>query len=227
MNAYFSIKPTVSHLSRVILSDYFSEKTQLFSILSEDEKVRASRFKFDIHRDRFIVSRGILRHLLSHYLQIKPENIIFSYGKHGKPFLKNVDLHFNVSHSEDMAVFAFANSEVGVDIEKIKTFKEDVAKRFFNHNEYQQLMQLPKEEQLEGFYQIWSKKEAFIKLIGTGVFVSLQSFSVDARSQLQKIVWNEKEYFIQDLFIDEQYKAALATLHPMTLEYYDIPDFTY
>jgi 4'-phosphopantetheinyl transferase len=129
-------------------------EVQIFrALLSDDELARVERFKFDVHKRRFLVARGVLRTLLGQYLECDPRVIQFLYTQHGKPYLANTDLHFNISHSDEMAVYAFTRqAKIGVDIEKVEdVFKNDVAKRFFSHQEYQLLTALDGLEQQRGF----------------------------------------------------------------------------
>jgi 4'-phosphopantetheinyl transferase len=104
-------------------------------ILSPEERFRASRFQFDLHRGSFIVTRGTLRLLLGWQLGIPPGTVCFRYGANGKPRLDHGgELQFNVSHSGDAASFAFTSgSNIGVDIERIRPMPDlaEVAVRFF------------------------------------------------------------------------------------------------
>src|SRR5689334_9599541 len=76
--------------------------------LSMDEKVRAAQFRFDHLRDRYVIARGALRALLGCFLNIAPASVRFEYGSNGKPALAAPEfIHFNVSHSAGLAVFAF------------------------------------------------------------------------------------------------------------------------
>src|SRR5262245_1928707 len=84
----------------------FQERSALESFLSPDELKRANRFHFMVDRDRFVKSRGLLRKLLGSYLKTEPQKISFSYGVWGKPYLNGI--HFNISHSKDELICAFA-----------------------------------------------------------------------------------------------------------------------
>lgn len=219
MKKPISINQHSVHLWRIVLSDFFSQVSELSSILSDDEIVRANRFKFEIHRQRFTVARSMLRRVLSHYLTVSPEDIEFHYGHRGKPYLLNDPAHlqFNLSHSDDMAVVALTiNHEIGVDIEKVEPgFKNDVAKRFFSVNEYQTLMALPQEEQTVAFYRIWSKKEALIKALGEGLYAPLDAFSVSPREGIETVSIQHDskliQYHVQNFFVHDDYPAAFAT----------------
>jgi 4'-phosphopantetheinyl transferase len=155
------------------------------NLLSEDEKKRASRFVFQPDRDRFIASRGVLRELLGKYLQMPPAEIAFHYGPRGKPFLpeslENRTVHFNVSHSHDLGLFAFSSRKrVGVDIEFIRHDfgGEEIAERYFSTQELEELRALPMTLREEGFFRCWTRKEAYIKALGDGLLIPLKSFRV-------------------------------------------------
>ena len=124
----------------------------LATLLSTDETARANRFRFDIHRQRFIVARGILRLLLGHYLQTAPHDIEFQYSDRGKPFLagsKQDCLQFNLSHSQAYALYGFTyNHPIGVDLEYIKNTPDAVkiARRFFSEAESKLIEEAADEE---------------------------------------------------------------------------------
>jgi 4'-phosphopantetheinyl transferase len=157
---------------------------KLDSSLSSDEKERAVRFHFDKDRRHFTAGRGILRVLLGSYLRSAPGEIEFSYTNYGKPFLARCDgrsLRFNVSHSEGLALFAFSeNREVGIDVEQMnpKLEEEHIAARFFSQSEVSSLRRLPQHMRIEAFYNCWTRKEAYIKGVGKGLSLPLDSFDV-------------------------------------------------
>ena len=105
---------------------------------------RASRFVFDRDRRRFTVARAQLRHLLAGRLGVRPEAVELSNGAHGKPALARdcaaSSLCFDVSHSDDVAVYAFSpGREIGIDIESVRAIHDadDIAAHFFSHREYE------------------------------------------------------------------------------------------
>lgn len=152
--------------------------------LSTEELTRADRFKFEIHRNRFIAAKGILRDLLSNYLNIPAKGIQFILGAHGKPYLaKEISPHlfFNSSDSHDLALYAFTlNNEVGIDVEFMRDNIDPIAiaERFFSPHEKQKLAQLPQEQKKLGFFNCWTRKEAVIKALGLGLSFHLDKFDV-------------------------------------------------
>ena len=150
-------------------------------VLAADERARAARFRFDIHRNRFIAGRALLRHVLAELTGTPPETIEFVYGEHGKPAIKAGGLHFNLSHAENRAIIGVTQAgPVGVDIERMKPdrARPEIAGRFFAPQETQALAGLSGDVYANAFFQIWSRKEAVLKAVGTGIGGGLSSFSV-------------------------------------------------
>ena len=150
--------------------------------LSDDEWARANRFRFDKHRRQYVVGRGALRALLAAYLGTRPEQVTFSYGPRGKPFLApQQDLYFNLSNSDEMALVAFVlGREIGADIEYLKPMPdcEQIAERFFSESERVVLRGTPAERKEEAFFNCWTRKEAYLKAVGEGLAAPLDSFDV-------------------------------------------------
>jgi len=145
------------------------------AVLSESERQRALRFKVDRDRRRFIVARARLRQLLAAKLGVDPREIELSNGANGKPHLAGrfaaSTLRFNVSHSDDIAVFAFCDgAEVGVDIEAVRPMNDvdEIAARVFSPAETEALRALDGDTRVRGFFECWTRKEAFIKALGDG-----------------------------------------------------------
>ena len=170
------------HIWRVSFSVSSSEIAGFRTLLSADEMERADKFHFEKDRNRYILTRGHLRSLLGRYLNKEAGSFTFTYNKYGKPALSDSALHFNVSHSHEMGLLIFDQKyEVGVDIEWIrKDFGGiKIAERFFSADEIRELKKLPEEKQVQGFFNCWSRKEAYIKAAGKGLSISLAKFSVN------------------------------------------------
>ncbi|HAV77677.1 MAG TPA: phosphopantetheine-protein transferase [Anaerolineae bacterium] len=163
--------------------DPTSDSIQLAdSTLSEDESHRAAQFRFDKDRHRFIASHFALRDVLSRYLHYVPREIEFIVGEYGKPAINsNINIDFNLSHSGDYALIAVARDhKVGVDVERFRDNMEHekIAHRFFSKREIAELMSLQPELRIRGFYNCWTRKEAYIKAHGLGLSLPLDSFDV-------------------------------------------------
>jgi 4'-phosphopantetheinyl transferase len=124
---------------------------------------------------------ALLRRLICNRLNIRNENIKFYRNKNGKPYLESLDLHFNVSHSHNAIVIAIFDEEVGVDIEKICGYDNDlyngIAEHLFTETENQCIKNSANKART--FYEIWTRKEAYIKLIG-GSLANITEFNINA-----------------------------------------------
>jgi 4'-phosphopantetheinyl transferase len=155
------------------------------ALLSDAERLRATRFFFDRDRRRFIVARARLRRLLGARLGVRPETVEFAYGQNAKPALAprfaDSDLHFNVSHCDDVAVYAFSpGSEVGIDVEAIRVIDDadDIAARFFSRLELDAYRALDARDKPLGFVNCWTRKEAFVKAVGDALSMPLHDVEV-------------------------------------------------
>jgi 4'-phosphopantetheinyl transferase len=179
------------HLWRVNLQILNKQITEFTYILSEDEKVRANNFKFAEHQNRFIAARGFLRQIISYYLKISNREIVFQYSDRGKPIIQNNNLQFNVSHSQDLALYAFTNKHlIGIDLEYLRSNVEcaKIAQRFFTSTESQLINSLPKDKQHQTFFHFWTVKEAYLKATGEGLVGGLDTVEVDLESDTEIII---------------------------------------
>ena len=158
---------------------------RLESTLCSTETARAARFHFPRDRNHFIAARGILRALLGAYLSKPADSLRFNFGPQDKPSLEAQDLsprvNFNLSHSHGLAVYAFAlGREVGVDVELIRPefTGNDIAERYFSSRELAELRALSQDLRAEGFFNCWTRKEAYVKARGEGLQIPLKDFDV-------------------------------------------------
>jgi 4'-phosphopantetheinyl transferase len=155
---------------------------QLIQLLSDDELNRAQRFRLDRDSERFIAGRGTLREILGALLGIDPKLLVISPGEYGKPRLAAPaaakSLHFNLAHADSFAVIATGEHELGVDLERVCALGEAelIASRFFSTRESDALLALPVENRQTAFFNCWTRKEAYLKAIGTGLAGGLDPF---------------------------------------------------
>jgi 4'-phosphopantetheinyl transferase len=149
--------------------------------LSPDELARSSRFRLEKDARRYILCRILLRHLIGQYLDAPASVVVLRYSRRGKPYLANdCDLYFNVSHSDNIAVFAFGRVEVGIDAEQIRSRGDidSIAPYYLSDGEVHELAALPMIERRKAYLQIWTRKEALLKGLGTGLVDGLRSITV-------------------------------------------------
>lgn len=152
-----------------------NRKSHFFSLLSPGERIRADRYLHPLKKERFVLSRGMLRSILSKYLDILPENIRFAYGEHGKPELKDIhkSFNFNVSHSRNIVVLAVTGcSRVGIDVEVMDRAPERldrVIDFLCSPEEKDAYFAMPRRERTLSAYYLWTANEAYLKGVGSGV----------------------------------------------------------
>jgi len=169
----------------VRLDDESAAVGELAQCLSDMERLRASRFVVERDRRRFIIGHARLRHLLASRLGVRPDAVELTYGPRGKPGLARrcagTSLRFNVSHSEDVALCAFSHGrEIGVDVEAVHELRDadEIAARFFSRREHEAYLALDGGERALGFFNCWTRKEAFVKALGEGLHYPLDRFDV-------------------------------------------------
>ncbi len=154
---------------------------RLVELLSEDECERAQRIVGARQRRLWSGSRGVLRALLGRYLQRDPRTVRFQTGAHGKPSLHEPrgggGLSFNLSHSRTLALYAFGESRpVGVDVQLLRAPDSRstndyvaLARRTFGEERARRLHELEPERREREFLRLWTRYEAELKRLGSGI----------------------------------------------------------
>ena len=196
----------------------------LQELLSEEETIKARKFRFEKDRHHFIIAHGVLRTLLGRYLKTDPHLLHFDYNAYGKPSLgypfSESTLHFNVSHSHEVALYAFTYArQIGVDVEYMRLDIDyiELAKYSFSPHEQAMLSSLPKALRHQGFFNGWTRKEAYIKAKGKGLSLPLDSFDVSlCPGEPVKLLASREVpqetacWSLQELLPASGYAAALA-----------------
>lgn len=176
--------PTVWLMRLSLLVDD-GELARLHATLSTDERQRAARGNPDVRR-RFVACRGRLRKVLARVLHVEPGEVRFCYGKQGKPALEGEAAQgwkFNVSHSDDVAIFALSRAEVGVDLElprgrhALESLSTSAPLMLAEVERLAWLM-LPGAERIEALLQTWVAKEALLKAVGQGIGAGMDHFAL-------------------------------------------------
>jgi 4'-phosphopantetheinyl transferase len=191
--------------------------------LSPEEFERAGRYRFEHDRVRFIVARAVLRFLLAGYLGQEPASLRLVSGRRGKPELApgaSSWLRFNVSRSEDLAVFAIGRDrQLGVDVERVRTDMdfEPLVDRVLSLAERGALDQLAPEARRRAFYRCWTRKEAYLKALGVGLAVPPHELDVTGdhvkplvRGQLRSLLEPDSAWSLHDADLSPGCVAALA-----------------
>lgn len=186
-----------------------------YGLLSDDEGIKARRYRLATHQRRSMLARAYLRIILSLYLNVDPKIIVFAYHnrKPGLVFPKSMPVNFNLSHSHDLLVIGVTlNHALGIDVEKIDSHAyEEIAARHFSYQEKLCLSQLSESRKKWAFYNIWSRKEAVLKAAGIGLSIPLSSLSVPISDQAEWIELLGKRWYLLSLLLHPHYACALAS----------------
>lgn len=213
-----------AHVWRASLVCGAEAARKFWETLSEDERERADRFHFEKDRARYIAARGTLRAMLSRYTAAPPSSLRFSYSARGKPALAEPrdfrSLEFNLAHSRDLAVFAFARGRaVGVDVEAVdESFPfADVAPDVFTDEELRWMNALDAGRRREAFFSLWTCKEALLKARGDGLSADPRSIGIAWENETPQLRGDGPEtaaWSLQGFDVCAgcaEYRAALAT----------------
>lgn len=218
------IQKSEIHIYRINFSlwkEYIFEESDSLKFLQSDELKKVNNLKFREDKERALMTFYLRRKILSSYLEISPEKIFFNSNRFGKPFIHpdlNSDIRFNYSHSGDYLILAVCNdSELGIDIEEIKEIPELewLAENNFSDSEFLAFISFNNDkERLNFFYKIWTRKEAILKGMGTGITNDLKQIILfqppinDSAFTSEFMKYND--WILSDLIVPENYLAALA-----------------
>lgn len=204
-----------AHLDEIDFDDLWIQ------CLSEAERDRAARFRFERDKVRFERRRCLLRLLLSRYLGIAPGAVELRYGPQGKPQLLEFGaLQFNLSHSDGHALFGFAQTELGVDLERVRVDQDidAVSRLVFAPEEKRVLESLPTSERIPAFFRGWTRKEAYVKARGQGLSLPLDSFEVslapDAQTHLVSSADDAAHWVFFDVAAFPEFTGCVAIREP-------------
>lgn len=217
------------HVWRICLEPSPSSAVDYRACLTEAEQVRADRFRFEHHRQRFIQGRGSLRHILGQYVNQPAAGLQFDYGNYGKPYLIDFpEVSFNLSHSETLALCAVAcRRRVGIDLEALREFKHlaGLQQRCLSAREARDLEQMSPPQAPSTFLQYWTCKEAYLKATGRGLSESLQALEVQLEPQPRLLQVPEVgDWHLQLVQPGPGYVAALVSEGEAEVDYFDYWD---
>ncbi len=180
-----------------------SDYEHYYSLLDDDEKQRTERYRFDIHRQRFAISRGRLREILAEFGHCDPVDINFKKTRFGKPFIAKPEglnrLYFNASKSGSIGGVAISRTgPVGLDIEQHQSANnrdiDMIVQHEFTTDELNWYLRHPAGiERERAFYRLWTCKEAYLKALGLGLGGGLNEFSIDLQGSRPSVTYTELE----------------------------------
>ncbi|PEY73218.1 4'-phosphopantetheinyl transferase family protein [Bacillus thuringiensis] len=214
----------------VIEEELFSN---LLHLVSRDKKERITRYMKQKDAYRTLLGELLVRSEICKKYNVRNSEIDFEYNIYKKPFLKqNLNFFFNISHSGEWVICATHNAPVGIDIEHIRSIDLDVAlhiaKCFFAKEEYEELLNKNQDEQIHYFYDLWTLKESFLKALGKGLTIPLNSFVIKKYNENHIELLQENlqyTWFFKQYYLDKQHKLAVCgttSQFPNRIEIQDI-----
>lgn len=187
-------------------------KDQCLEILSPESRRKVLKIKSQSTFCQSLLGELLVRSVLVQNFKISNHDIVFGWSKKGKPYLKNQPaIHFNTSHSKQWVVVAVSKKSIGVDIEKIRPIKIDLAKRFFSSIEFDQFMNKEGKARQTYFFDLWTLKESYLKALGKGLTKSLRSFSVVNENGKFDLLNNKKpKVYFKQYAVDKGYTLSVC-----------------
>lgn len=175
----------IVNISEAIASD---EWDRLLDDIEADRKNSIEKLRFFDDKKRSLIAGLLIKAMITEVFPNKVTEIVFLKNYYGKPYIGGgLDLFFNVSHSGEYVCCAVSDSEIGIDIEEIKTSMEiEAFESFFSENEWQQVTD-ERKDKYDTFFSLWTLKESYVKKIGRGLNKELNSFSILIGDQIRVI----------------------------------------
>lgn len=183
----------LAEISEEIDTDIFNN---IMLYVSKEKQKQIQQLHLDIDKKLCLYSDILARLIICKTLNISNDMITFKKTKYGKPYLYGYNnFNFNISHTRNTIAIAISERPVGVDIEKIRSTEIKIAKRFFTANEFDYISE-KNMDAVQRFFLIWTKKEAYMKYVGKGLFMQINSFDVCDNDNLEHIWTIEKNGYI-------------------------------
>ena len=177
----------------------FSEEKQreFFSFLDKEKKAEYLSASNENRKKSILLSQGFAKEKIAEDYSLEKKNIIFSVTPFGKPYCKSHgEIYFSLSHSGDFLALAISDKDIGIDIEKIREAKENLVNRVCCKNEKDKIFSSDKPD--TEFTKIWTRKEAYLKALGTGIDREL--ITIDTTDKNLKFTTEIRENFIVSVF---------------------------
>lgn len=186
----------------------------LMSYVASEKYKKICKFRKYEDAQRSLIGDILIRYMLCKKLNIENQKLIFNSNEYGKPLLVNYNgFYFNLSHSGEWVVCCVDDFEIGIDIEEIKPIDMSIAEHFFSKKEFINLMCKKEFERESYFYDLWTLKESYIKTLGKGLAIPLDSFNICIDVNNITVCSMEKldNYYFKQYYVDKSYKLAVCS----------------
>lgn len=182
------------------------------AVLHPDEVARANRYLRKEDHDRFIISRGSLRYILSKYIHARPDKLVFQLEPNRKPYIAENPVYYNLSDSGGQVLIVVSNTPVGIDVEYIKPkfYYDSILPLNFNQAEIDFISE---SDSSHRFFILWTRKEAILKATGIGLTDHLKEIpALDGKHILDgNIISTTGNWSLWSFLTSEDYIATVAT----------------
>lgn len=198
------------------INDIYLEKEycEAFDLLKVDQQDKVNRFRFIADKKRCMLGILMLRYGLQKLYGIYLEDIDIVKNEYGKPSLKQVEnIHFNISHSGDYVVCAIGDEPVGIDVQEMTKVSYSIVERFFAPEEKQVFDTLDEDEKIDFFFGTWTLKEAYVKLLGKGLYQPFDKFGIVKENGKYCLFLNGKENHdthFKEYRLDKGYRLSIC-----------------
>jgi 4'-phosphopantetheinyl transferase len=217
MQLVATIIPEIPH-------DLFLSKLEMH--LHSEEIKRIKEISNIMQAQRSGIGSLLVAHIVNGISGVPKRGISMHRYPSGKPFLPDFpNLHFNISHTNNIVVAAVGNHVVGIDIETVSTARMSIAKRFFSKSELELLKHCKKRELDTLFFELWTARESFAKATGTGIFASISHFIPEKIENGWQVndkttgIWSIRHYRYGDNFVialcvakEKEFPEAIETI---------------
>jgi len=191
--------------------------TKFMNLISKDKYVKIKKLKCKEDVQRSLIAEILIRYIIFKRYKISNNEISFVFNEYGKPFLNNINnFYFNISHSGEWIVCAIDSNYIGIDIEFIKPIDFEIAQRYFSEKEYSYFLAKKDSDKLNYFYDLWTLKESFIKAVGKGLSIPLNSFSIIKENNSIFLISdnsNAVNFKFKQYNIDSRYKLSVCYMN--------------
>ncbi|AIS52126.1 4'-phosphopantetheinyl transferase Sfp [Thermoanaerobacter kivui] len=199
------------------------EEGRLLEFVSPARRKEIKQFSLRAERIRKLVGQLLLQFVLQNKKKIFLCPLQFIRNDWGKPSIAGLEgVHFNISHSYDCVVCGISLLPIGIDVEKVREINTNIANRFFSTEEIEYVNMKNGNERLERFFQIWTRKESYVKAVGKGLMIPLNSFNITPVKVSQLYDQNGFIYYIKDYHLKDGYKLAICS---QSNEFFDDVEF--
>jgi len=185
--------------------------SRIYQATSVERRAKVDRLMQRSDKNLSLASEYLLSYAAKTY---GLEKFTLCYDINGKPYFADSKLQFSLSHSCERVMCAIGIDEVGCDVERVRKINQDVTQRYFCKEEYEQFL-APEgsSERQELFFRLWTLKESFLKAVGLGMRLPLDSFCINVSGKVPTVRQsvNENLYYFKEYTPDDGYKYAVCS----------------